>query len=114
MRGLDPRWQCRPLLIAMAGTRPAIATACQNETAADAFPLRGAAPLETAMAGKQTGQKQQRSGKQMGQKHQETGKQMQQEGNFGQDEARQQRDKETELCHMGDMAREDEHKNKTD
>ena len=66
------------------------------------------------MAGKQKGQKQQRTGKQMGQKHQEPGKQMQQEGNFGQDEAWQQRDKETELSHMGNMPREDEHKDKQD
>jgi hypothetical protein len=67
------------------------------------------------MAGKQTGQKHERSGKQMGQKHQDTVKQKQQEqGNFGQDEARQQRDKETGLSHMGDMRREDEHKDKQD
>jgi hypothetical protein len=66
------------------------------------------------MAGKQMGQKRPRSGQQSGQKHDPGKEKQQQQGNFGQDEARQRRDKETELSHMGEMSREGEHKDKTD
>jgi hypothetical protein len=54
------------------------------------------------------------AGKQMGQKHEQSGKQKQdKQGNFGQDEARQQRDKESELSHMGEMTRERERQDKS-
>ena len=53
------------------------------------------------MAGKQFGEKDERSG-------------MQQEGNLGQKEARQEKKKESDLSHMGEKSREaDRNKNKS-
>jgi hypothetical protein len=55
------------------------------------------------------------AGKQMGQKHERSGKEkQQQQGNFGQDEARKQQQKESELSHMGEMSREGERDDKSD
>jgi hypothetical protein len=60
------------------------------------------------MAGKQFGQKDERSSKQQqqGQKDERSGKQQQQEANLGQNEARQEKKKESDLSHMGDMSRQ--------
>ena len=66
------------------------------------------------MAGKQMGQKPPRSGQQSGQKHDPGKEKQQQQGNFGQDDARRQQEKESELSHMGEMTREGDHKDKAD
>jgi hypothetical protein len=44
--------------------------------------------------------------KQLGKKHEMPDKAKHQEGNFGQKQAREARDKEDELAHMGEMTRE--------
>jgi len=51
------------------------------------------------------------AGKQFGQAHDRSGnkKQDQQKGNLGQKEARQEREKEHDLSHMGEMSRDEAH-----
>ena len=44
--------------------------------------------------------------KQLGKKHEMPDKAKHQEGNFGQKQAREAREKEDELAHMGEMTRE--------
>ena len=48
------------------------------------------------------------AGKQMGQKHANKEKQQQQGGNLGQREARQEKEKETELSRMGETSEQSE------
>ena len=52
--------------------------------------------------------------KQMGQKERSGKQKQQQQGNFGQTEAREQKEKETQLSHMGETSHQDEHKDKSD
>jgi len=66
------------------------------------------------MAGKQMGQKHERSQQQSDQKHDPSRQKQQSQGNFGQDEAREQRDKESDLSHMGEMSRHSGNEDKSD
>ena len=52
------------------------------------------------------------AGKQMGEKDERSGKQQEQQGNLGQKEARQEKKKDQDLSHMGEMTRENQRSGK--